>query len=78
MEDDGGSPITNGVRGDIKAAVRKVIQYLESAHGITGQKVSQQEKQTINKINVTGLFYLNLVSYHHIFFLNIRHSSFTL
>jgi hypothetical protein len=45
MEDDGGSPLTNGVSRDIKAAIRKVIQYLESAHGITGQKVSQQEKQ---------------------------------
>jgi hypothetical protein len=45
MEDDGGSPLTNGVSRDIKAAMRKVIQYLESAHGITGQKVSQQEKQ---------------------------------
>jgi len=41
MEDDGGSPITNGVSRDIKAAVRKAVQYLESAHGITGQKVSQ-------------------------------------
>jgi hypothetical protein len=40
MEDDGGSPLTNGVSRDIKAAVRKVIQYLESAHGIKGQKVS--------------------------------------
>jgi len=45
MEDDGGSPLTNGVSRDIKAAMRKVIQYLESVHGITGQKVSQQEKQ---------------------------------
>jgi hypothetical protein len=45
MEDDGGSPVTNSVSRDIKAAVRKVIGYLESAHGITGQKVSQQEKQ---------------------------------
>jgi len=44
MEDDGGSPLTNGVSRDIKAAVRKVIQYLESTHGIQGQKVSQQEK----------------------------------
>jgi hypothetical protein len=45
MEDDGGSPITNGVSPDIKAAVRKAVQYLESAHGITGKKVSQQEKR---------------------------------
>jgi len=45
MEDDGGSCLTNGVSRDIKAAVRKVIQYLESAHGIIGQKVSQQQKQ---------------------------------
>lgn len=45
MEDDGGSPLTNAVSRDIKAAVRKVIQYLESAHGIVGQKVSRQEKQ---------------------------------
>ena len=44
MEDDGGSPFTNGVSRDIKAAVRKVIQYLESAHGIKGQKVSLQKK----------------------------------
>jgi len=44
MEDDGGSSITNGVSRDIKAAVRKVIQYLESSHGIIGQKVSQKQK----------------------------------
>ena len=45
MEDDGGSPLTNGVSREIKAAIRKVVQYLESAHGIIGQKVSQQQKQ---------------------------------
>jgi len=44
MEDDGGSSLTNGVSRDIKVAMRKVMQYLESAHGIIGQKVSQQQK----------------------------------
>jgi hypothetical protein len=48
MEDDGGSPITNGVSRCIKAAVQKVIEYLESAHGIKGQKVSQQNNSNNN------------------------------
>jgi hypothetical protein len=53
MEDDGGSPITNGVSRDIKAALRKVIQYLESAHGIKGQKVSQQQNTTTTTTTTT-------------------------
>jgi hypothetical protein len=40
MEDDGGSVLTNGVSREIKEAIERVVQYLQTTHAILAQKVS--------------------------------------
>lgn len=65
MEDDGGSSLTNGVSRDIKVAMRKVIQYLESAHGIIGQKVDIKEMKYAYEVSVPFILELNDITSVH-------------
>lgn len=65
MEDDGGSPLTNGVSREIKAAIQKVIQYLESAHGITAKKVDIKEMRYAYQMSVPLVLQLNDITSVH-------------
>jgi hypothetical protein len=41
MQDDGGSVLTNAVSREIKEALERVVQHLETTHAISARKVSE-------------------------------------
>ncbi|XP_023721734.1 fatty-acid amide hydrolase 2 [Cryptotermes secundus] len=65
MQDDGGSVLTNGVSREIKEAIARVVEYLQTTHAIVAQKVDIKEMRHANALSGPIIIQLNGITSVH-------------